>query len=119
MNEFRLRRLCNRIVSFSAPLPLVVYGVACGGSSLTDRANSNPPGAAELAGAEQGGAEHGGAEHGELAAKKALAAVGSAGAKGGVRGSAGTALAGVGGQSAGAGGADPCRGAKSPISCAT
>ncbi|MEP7051021.1 MAG: hypothetical protein ABJB12_11735 [Pseudomonadota bacterium] len=104
MNERQLQRLLQRLLAFSAPLPLALLGSACGGSSSMDAGGAAGNGAtagmgtAGVGGAVSAGA--GGASAGSAGIGNGGASAGSGGASAG----AGGTSAGAGGTSAGAGG---------------
>ena len=114
MNEPQLRRLLRRIVLLSAPLPLAVFGAACGGTALVDSeaggsanalAGADAGGAEITASAGSGGIEAGGAELGGSVGTRAGSG-GSAGASLGLSGSAGASAGSGGSAGASAGSGD-------------
>lgn len=125
MNEHQLGRLLRRLALLSAPLPLALFGAACGGSTSTIDSEGNAGTTAE-AGTDAGGSGSGGANAGTSSG----GSVHKAGAGGiGPGGEGGTIdLGGAGGAinlggsagsttSAGAGGGS-CKGSGADITCA-
>jgi hypothetical protein len=100
MNERHLRRLLNRIVALSAPLPFAIIGVACGGAATIDSAGVGGSAAAGgkntdggAASAASGGSHAGGGEVGGSSS-------GGYGAGGSFAGYGGSDTSGAGGDSA-------------------
>jgi len=120
VNEHQLRRLLRRMILLSAPLPLAMWGAACGGSSMVNSGDAAGAGGRESGGsagalphAGAGGASAAGAGGATAGAGGASAGAGGASAgAGGASAGAGGASAGAGGDSAGMGGAGPndCKG---------